>query len=144
MERNVTRKRNRKLPSALKTIHTVLGCWRTHESLVVPQWKIFRRSRNFVVPCLTYVLGRKRLSCLTTAHGPTLFVCAWTGFGWSAETYPPSTLQVWPGLRTAVCSGLWRIRCVASTMQKELLKRGSVAKGMFRHLEWWQIFIDWD
>lgn len=48
------------VPSALKIIHTVLGCWRTHESRVVPQWKIFRRSRNFVVPCVTNVLGGKK------------------------------------------------------------------------------------
>ena len=44
------------MPLALKTIRTVLGCWRTHKSRVVPQWKIFRRSRNFVVPCITNVL----------------------------------------------------------------------------------------
>jgi hypothetical protein len=31
-----------------------------------------------------------------------------------------------------------------STVHIELLKRGYVAKGMFRRLEWWQIFIDWD
>jgi hypothetical protein len=44
------------VPSALKTIRTVLECWRTHVIRVVQQWKIFRHSRNFVVPCITIVL----------------------------------------------------------------------------------------
>ena len=94
-ERERERKKPKTVPSALKTIHTVLGCWRTHESRVVPQWKIFRRSRNFVVSRTTNVLGGRKLSCYTTVHGPTLFVCAWTGFGWNAETIHPTGLT-WP------------------------------------------------
>jgi hypothetical protein len=95
----------------------------------VPQWKIFRRSMNFVVSCITNILGRKRLSCYTTAHGPTLFVCAWTGFGWSAETCPPSTLLVdlvfvLKSVRVCKGSNAWPVLCNTNCWNGVLLQRG--------------------
>jgi hypothetical protein len=93
------------VPTAPKTIPTVLGCWSTHESRVVRQWKIFRHSRNFVMSCVTNDLGRKRLSCYTTAHGSTLRLCMdrIRMKCWNVSTIHPTG---WPGLRTAVSSGL--------------------------------------
>jgi len=60
---------------------------------------------------------------------------------WNLSTIHPTGLT-----RPSSCSLFWFVKdqMRGHTMENELLKRGSVGKGMFRHLEWWQILIDWD
>lgn len=61
-----------------------------------------RRSRSFVVYCVTDVQESERASCDTTTHSPTLLVCAWRGSEERLGT-SSSTLQSGPSPRTAIC-----------------------------------------
>ena len=132
------KKRNRRVVSAHKNIHIVLGSWRTHEGRVCATMGNLQTLQE-----LWRALHNKRLSCYTTAHGQH---CSSVHGQDSDEVLNLSTIHptglTWP-LRTAVSWALSRIRCRASTMQPisqprklplvyELLKLGFVAKEVFQ------------